>query len=156
MQLQIISIGQKMPHWVDTACADYVKRLPRELALQWTTLPLAQRKGRDSIDNFKQKEARQIKQKLLPGHFNLALDENGRHWTSRDWSTQLRHWMQGYPRVNFIIGGPDGLSADILQICSQRVSFGCMTMPHALVRVVLVEQIYRAWSICQGHPYHRE
>ncbi len=145
-----------MPQWVDTACNDYVKRLPRELSLNWTILPLAQRKARDSVEKFKQIEARQIKQKLQPGSFNLALDEKGRHWTSMDWSNQLRHWMQEYPRVNFIIGGPDGLSEDILQFCHQRVSFGCMTMPHALVRVVLVEQIYRAWSICQGHPYHRE
>lgn len=156
MQLQVISIGQKMPQWVDIACADYVKRLPRELPLQWMTLPLAQRKGRDSIENIKQKEAEQIKQKILPGSFNLALDEKGKQWTSQDWSKQLRHWMQEYARVNLIIGGPDGLSDDILQYCNQSVSFGCMTMPHALVRVVLVEQIYRAWSISQGHPYHRD
>lgn len=156
MQLQIISIGQKMPQWVNAACADYVKRLPRELSLQWATLPLAKRKGRESVEKIKHLEAEQIKQKIQSGSFNLALDEKGKQWTSLDWSKHLANWMQEYPRVNFIIGGPDGLSADILQTCNQSVSFGCMTMPHALVRVVLVEQLYRAWSICQGHPYHRE
>ncbi len=156
MQLQVISIGQKMPQWVDNACADYGKRLPRELSLQWTTLPLAQRKGRDSSENIKQKEAEQIKQKIQLGSFNLALDEKGKQWTSQDWSKHLRHWLQEYTKVNLIIGGPDGLSGDILRYCNQTVSFGCMTMPHALVRVVLVEQLYRAWSIRQGHPYHRE
>ena len=156
MQLQIISIGQKMPQWVDTACADYIKRLPRELDVQWSTLPLAQRKARDSVDKFKQLEAEQIKQKIVPGSFNLALDEHGKQWTSQDWAKQLERWMQEYPRVNFIIGGPDGLYRDLLQSCHQSVSFGAMTMPHAMVRVVLAEQIYRAWSITKGHPYHRE
>ncbi len=145
-----------MPQWVDIACADYVKRLPRELSLQWMTIALAQRKGRDSIEKIKQKEAEQIKQKMLPGSFNLALDEKGKQWTSQDWAKHLRHWLQEYSKVNLIIGGPDGLSDDILHHCNQTVSFGRMTMPHALVRVVLVEQLYRAWSISQGHPYHRE
>jgi len=156
MQLQIISIGQKMPQWVDSACADYQKRLPRELPVQWTTLPLAQRKSRDSSDKFKRQEAEQIRQKILPGSFNLALDEHGKRWNSQDWAKQLEHWLQDYPRVNFIIGGPDGLSPELLKSCNQSVSFGAMTMPHAMVRVVLIEQIYRAWSITKGHPYHRE
>lgn len=155
MQLQVISIGQKMPRWVDEACADYEKRLPRELSLLWTTLPLGQRKGQKRIDLIKQDEAQRIKQKLLPG-FNLALDEKGKQWSSTDWSRELQHWMQEFPSVNFIIGGPDGLAEELLDACHQRISFGRMTMPHALVRIVLVEQLYRAWSICQGHPYHRQ
>ena len=155
MQLQIISIGQKMPRWVDDACVDYTKRLPRELALQWTTLPLAQRKGHNKVEVIKHDEADRIKQKIQPG-FKLALDEKGRQWSSLDWANQLQSWMQDYPRVNIVIGGPDGLSDELLADCQQCVSLGRMTMPHALVRVVLVEQIYRAWSICQGHPYHRE
>lgn len=156
MQLQIISIGQKMPHWVDTACADYQKRLPREMSLQWTTLALAQRNVKDPAERYKQQEAEQIRQKLKPGSYNLALDEKGKQWTSRDWSAQLERWMLEWPKVNFIIGGPDGLSSELLHSCDQRVSMGSMTMPHALVRVVLVEQLYRAWSIYQGHPYHRD
>lgn len=156
MQLQIISVGQKMPQWVDTACNDYMKRLPRELSIQWTTLPLAQRKAKDSADHFKQQEADLIKQKISPGSYNLALDEHGKHWRSQEWARHLEHWMQEYPKVNFIIGGPDGLSKPLLQSCHQRVSFGSMTMPHALVRVVLIEQLYRAWTITKGHPYHRE
>lgn len=156
MQLQIISIGQKMPQWVDTACADYQKRLPRELTLQWTTLSLAQRKPKDPVERYKQQEAEQIRQRLKPGSYKLALDERGKQWTSREWSAQLEYWMLEWPKVNLIIGGPDGLSEELLQSCDQRVSLGSMTMPHALVRVVLVEQLYRAWSIYQGHPYHRD
>ncbi len=156
MQLQIISIGQKMPAWVDDACADYQKRLPRELNIQWNTLPLAQRKARDSVERLRRQEADQISQKISPGSYNLALDETGKQWRSQDWAKQLEGWMQQYPRINFIIGGPDGLSRELLKSCDAKVSFGKMTMPHALVRVVLIEQLYRAWSITRGHPYHRE
>jgi len=156
MQFQIISIGQKMPDWVDSACADYEKRLPREFNIHWTTLPLAQRKARDSVERFRQLEAEQIQKKIVAGSFNLALHENGKAWRSQDWAKHLELWMQDYSRVNFIIGGPDGLSRDFMQSCNQSVSFGNMTMPHALVRIVLIEQLYRAWSITRGHPYHRE
>ncbi len=145
-----------MPAWVDEACADYQKRLPRELSIQWSTLPLAQRKAKDSVDRLRRQEAEQISQKILPGSYNIALDEAGKHWRSQDWAKQLEFWMQQHPHVNFIIGGPDGLSPELLQSCDAKVSLGSMTMPHALVRVVLVEQLYRAWSISRGHPYHRE
>ncbi len=104
MQFQIISIGQKMPGWVDSACADYQKRLPREMNIQWTTLPLAQRKARDSVERFRQLEAEQIQQKIAAGSFNLALHEAGKAWRSQDWAKHLERWMRDYPRVNFIIG----------------------------------------------------
>lgn len=144
-----------MPGWVDDACADYQKRLPRELNLQWITLPPSQRKGHNKPEIIKRDEADRIRQKL-PSGLVLALHEKGSQWTSMDWSGQLRHWMQDAPNVNIVIGGADGLCEAFLASCDHRVSFGRMTMPHALVRVVLIEQIYRAWSITQGHPYHRE
>ena len=87
---------------------------------------------------------------------NIALDEQGKDWSSADWSAQLQRWMTDYTQINLIIGGPDGLSQQCLQQCQQRVALGRMTMPHALVKVVLLEQLYRAWTIYQGHPYHRE
>ncbi len=156
MRLQIISIGQKMPAWVDTACADYQKRLPRQLNIQWSTLSLAKRKAGDSVERLQRQEAEQISRKITPGSYNIALDEAGKHWCSQDWAKQLEFWMQQHPQVNFIIGGPDGLFPELLKSCDARVALGSMTMPHALVRVVLIEQLYRAWSISCGHPYHRE
>ncbi|MCP4486504.1 MAG: 23S rRNA (pseudouridine(1915)-N(3))-methyltransferase RlmH [Gammaproteobacteria bacterium] len=156
MHLQIISIGQKMPSWVDQACADYQKRLPKELNVQWITLPLAQRKARGSVERLRRQEAEKISQKTSPGSYSIVLDEAGKHWRSLHWAKQLELWMQQHPRVNFIIGGSDGLSPELLKSCDVRVSLGSMTMPHALVRVVLIEQLYRAWCITRGHPYHRE
>jgi 23S rRNA (pseudouridine1915-N3)-methyltransferase len=156
MQLQIIAVGQKMPAWVDIACADYLRRMPRELNIQLTTIPLAQRKSRVSAEQLRRQEAGLILKKIPRGGFSIALDESGKQWSSLEWSEQLQRWMLEYSQVNLIIGGPDGLSEECRQVCTQRIALGRMTMPHALVRVVLIEQIYRAWTLLKGHPYHRE
>ena len=156
MQIQLINVAQKMPAWVDAACDDYLKRMPREISLKLVTVPLAARRAKQSAERQKQRESELIIDKLTPGSLNLALDERGEQWSSQDWSRQLQRWMFEFPRVNLIIGGPDGLTRQCLEHCQHRVSLGRMTMPHALVKVVLLEQLYRAWSILQGHPYHRE
>ena len=156
MQIQVINVAQKMPAWVDTACNEYTRRLPRELALEFVTLPLSSRKSKQSSASLKQRESALIVEKLTKGSMNIALDENGDCWDSRQWSLQLKRWMFDFSQVNLIIGGPDGLSEACLTVCQQKVALGRMTMPHALVRVVLVEQLYRASTILQGHPYHRE
>ena len=156
MQIQIINVAQKMPAWVDAGCADYLKRMPRELGLTLLTIPLAASASRQSAEQRRAREAESIRAKLRAGSLNIALDDKGKAWTSADWSTQLQRWMAEFTHINLIIGGPDGLSPECLETCQQRVSFGRMTMPHALVRLVLLEQLYRAWTIYQGHPYHRE
>jgi 23S rRNA (pseudouridine1915-N3)-methyltransferase len=156
MQIQLINVAQKMPAWVDLACDDYLRRMPRELTLKLVTVPLASRKAKQSADRQNQRESGLILGKLTPGSLNIALDERGQQWSSRDWSQQLQRWMFEFPQVNLIIGGPDGLDQQCLDRCQHLVSMGRMTMPHALVKVVLLEQLYRAWSILQGHPYHRE
>ena len=145
-----------MPPWVETACADYLKRLPREINIQLTGIALAQRKGGGSVEQLKQQEASQIMKKIARGSFSIALDERGKQWSSIEWSRQLEYWMREHPSVNFIIGGPDGLTNECRAACAQTLALGTMTMPHALVRVVLIEQLYRAWTLLKGHPYHRE
>ena len=145
-----------MPAWVDAACADYQRRLPPEMKLDIVSLPLARRKARESAAVVQQRESAAILQKLDSRSFNIALDERGSDWGSSDWSHHLDDWRRQHPRINLLIGGPDGLSRECLDACRHRVSLGRMTMPHALVRVVLCEQLYRAWTILQGHPYHRE
>ena len=156
MQIQIINVAQKLPAWVDTACDDYLKRIPREISLKFVTVPLASRKAQQSPARLQQQESILILEKLTSGSLNIALDERGESWSSADWSKHLQRWMFDFPRVNLIIGGPDGVSPACIEVCQHRVSLGKMTMPHALVKVVLVEQLYRAWTILKGHPYHRE
>jgi len=156
MQIQVINVAQKMPAWVETACADYLKRMPREILPKLVTIPLPSRKSQQSAASQQQRESSLILDKLAPGSMNIALDEHGRQWSSLDWSKSLQNWMFEFPRVNLIIGGPDGLSEQCIEACQQRVSLGRMTMPHALVKIVVLEQLYRAWTISKGHPYHRE
>ena len=145
-----------MPSWVDAGCDEYLKRLPPELSVELLTLPLATRNSRDSAERLKARQSSAIMEKLAAGAINIALDEQGDQWSSQKWSRQLQRWMFEFPRVNLIIGGPDGLSQQCREACQHQVSLGRMTMPHALVRVVVVEQLYRAWTIIKGHPYHRE
>ena len=156
MQLQVINVAQKLPGWADAACDDYLRRIPPEIRPGVVTLPLPARKSGQSPAKQQQQETRLILKQLHSSALNLALDERGDHWSSHDWSRALQRWMLNHPRVNLIIGGPDGLSDEILQACQQRVALGRMTMPHALVKIVVLEQLYRAWSILQGHPYHRD
>ena len=156
MQIRIINVAQKLPAWADSACEDYLRRMPRELTPTLATVALAPRRAKQTSAEPRRRESRAILDKLEAGSFNLALDERGACWSSVDWSRNLERWMHEQPRVNLIIGGPDGLTSECLQACQQRVSLGKITLPHALVKVVLLEQLYRAWTIIQGHPYHRE
>lgn len=155
MQIQIINVAQKLPAWADRACEDYLKRMPRELAPKLVTVPLAARRAKQPPAEPQRRESRAILARLEAGSLNLALDEHGACWSSIDWSQNLERWMLEQPRVNLIVGGPDGLSPECLQACRQRVALGKITLPHALVKVILLEQLYRAWTIIQGHPYHR-
>ena len=153
MQIRVINVAQKLPAWVEAACDDYLKRIPREISLKFVTVPLASRKSRQSSVRQQQRESALILEKLTPGSLNIAFDERGEAWSSTDWSKNLQRWMFDFPRVNLIIGGPDGLAPECIAACQQQVSLGKITMPHALVKVVLVEQLYRAWTILKGHPY---
>jgi len=155
MELQIIAVGTRLPAWVEQAYLDYAKRLPREFSLTLTQIPVAQRKGNKQTDKLKLLEAQAIQKKIVDGSYTLALDENGQQWNSLQWSQQLDKWLMHYPRVNLVIGGPDGIDSSLLRRAEKKIALGKMTLPHGLVRVVLIEQLYRAWTMLQGHPYHR-
>ncbi len=145
-----------MPHWVDEAVNDYAKRMPRQQSLTITSIATAARKSGQTRQQLQKQEADKIRSKIKPGSLTLALDEKGRQWTTAQWAEQYRNWLQLYPQLNFIIGGPDGLQPELLKQADQTIALGKMTLPHGLARVVLVEQIYRAWSVVEGHPYHRD
>lgn len=155
MRIQIINVAQKLPAWADAACEEYLQRMPREMGLQSVTLPLATRRANQSPAAAREQESALIRKRLAPDALNLALDERGQCWSSRDWANNLERWMREQPQVSIVIGGPDGLSSACLEACRERIALGRMTLPHALVRVVLLEQLYRAWTIIKGHPYHR-
>lgn len=155
MRITVVSVAGKLPAWVESGVADYSRRLPRELRLEWCDLPLA-RRGRDTpAEQLRQREGEQILRRLPADDRVIALDVVGQPWSTADLGDRLRGWMMDGRNVSLVIGGPDGLSPECLAAAEQRWSLGPLTLPHPLVRVVLAEQLYRAWTITVNHPYHR-
>jgi 23S rRNA (pseudouridine1915-N3)-methyltransferase len=145
-----------MPGWVQDGVANYQKRLPRHIELKFQEISGAQRGGGSSADKQKEKEGGQLIKSLREPTHVIALDERGKLWSSKDLAKQMEDWMANVPSVSLLIGGADGLSEECKNRADQTWSLSPLTLPHALVRVVLAEQIYRAWTLIQGHPYHRE
>ena len=153
MRITVHSVAGKMPGWVDAGVSEYSKRLPGELALNWRSVPLA-RRGADP-QQLKRREGDALLKGLRKGAVRVALERSGQAWSTQDLARRLSAWMMEGRDVAFLVGGPEGLSAACLAAASQRWSLGPLTLPHTLVRIVLAEQIYRAWTITIGHPYHR-
>ena len=156
MRLSIITVGGKMPAWVEQGVEEYSRRLPRELKLNWCEIPLA-RRGRDtSPQQLREREGEQILKAIPQGDEVIALDVEGRSWSTPQLAEQLRDWQMSGDNFSLLIGGPDGLSEACLSRARRRWSLSDLTLPHPLVRVILAEQLYRAWTITVNHPYHRE
>ncbi len=144
-----------MPDWVQAGVAQYQKRLPRELSLVWRDIPLA-RRGKDSKpEKLRELEGEQILKAVPAGDRIIALDVKGKAMSTPQLAERMRDWQMSGDNISLLIGGPDGLSPACLQQAQQRWSLSELTLPHPLVRVVLVEQLYRAWTITVNHPYHR-
>ncbi|MEN8214610.1 MAG: 23S rRNA (pseudouridine(1915)-N(3))-methyltransferase RlmH [Pseudomonadota bacterium] len=155
MKIHLIAIGNKMPAWVATAYGEYAKRLPRECSLHLVEIPAAHRGKSSSTEKIKQQECKHIQGAIPKGATVVALDEHGKAWSTRQLSAQLANWLQQGPDIALLVGGADGLSAECLQQARLKWSLSPLTLPHPMVRVLLAEQLYRAWSLLQGHPYHR-
>ena len=155
MHLRIITIGTKMPGWVEQGCREYSKRLPRELRLQWLELPLGHRHKNASPRRAIATENDAMLGRIPPASRVTALDQCGQPWSTEQLAGELRDWQMDGRDVCLLIGGPDGLGQGCKDRADSSWSLSPLTLPHALVRVLLVEQLYRAWSLNQGHPYHR-
>lgn len=143
-----------MPDWVETASQDFIKRLPAEIKIDNKLLPLIKRGKNPDIARIVRDESRKLLAAVPDNNHIMVLDVRGKQVTTEGLSTMLEDWMQQGQDVAIIIGGPDGVSDEVLQ-AGQRLSFSSLTFPHPLVKVILLEQIYRAWSIISNHPYHR-
>lgn len=144
-----------MPAWVQTAYDEYAKRLPRELSPNLVEIALAQRAKNFSVEKAKQEEAENILAALSPHSRVVALDVKGRSLSTEALAEKMQAWQMDGQDINILIGGPDGLAPVCLQKADESWSLSAMTLPHPLVRVVLIEQLYRAWTILAGHPYHK-
>ena len=153
MKIKIISIGNNTPKWVQDVLLKYTSRFGNHFKIK--LIEIKSDKNFKSLEHKKIQEAEKIL-KFIGTDFVISLDENGSSCTSKCLSKKLSNWMQNFPNVTFIIGGADGLDKKIIEKSNWVWSLSSLTLPHNLVKVILVEQIYRASTILNNHPYHRE
>lgn len=156
MKFLILSVGHKIPEWVTAGFMEYAKRMPREAKIELLELKPEPRTSGKTPQQIMEAEAQRINAALPQGCMRIALDEHGASWTTRQLADKMGHWMGEGRDVAFIIGGADGLHESVKKSAQQLLALSAMTLPHAMVRVLLAEQLYRAHSLLHNHPYHRE
>ena len=154
MLIRVLAVGTKMPQWVQTGVSEYSKRLPKDHSLEWQEIPQS-RRSKESPAQRMIDEAQAIERHLKPVDTVIILDVEGQPIATEGIAAALENWRMEAAKPVFLIGGPDGLAPSLKAKAAARWSLGRITLPHPLVRVVLSEQLYRAWSINVGHPYHR-
>ncbi|MCB1590167.1 MAG: 23S rRNA (pseudouridine(1915)-N(3))-methyltransferase RlmH [Xanthomonadales bacterium] len=155
MKATLLAVCDRSPEWIDSGYSDYVDRLRGRLQLDYRRIKLAPRgKGRSDAD-ARRDESQRLLAAVPDGAWRVALDSRGRSWSSEQLARELERWRQSGQSLCLLIGGPDGLLDEDRARCEQCWSLGAMTLPHALVRVIVAEQLYRAHCILDGHPYHR-
>lgn len=155
MRLLIVAVGQRVPDWAQTAWEDYAKRFPFEIKLELKAVKTEPRSSK-SLETLYAAERSRIEAAIPKGTRIVALDERGTALTTVALAGKLKDWQLSGDDVALVIGGPDGLDPAFRQAAHERIRLSDLTLPHAMVRVLLVEQLYRAWSINANHPYHRE
>jgi 23S rRNA (pseudouridine1915-N3)-methyltransferase len=155
MKLIVVAVGVRMPDWVETAWRDYARRLPSDCAIELKEIKPEPRTSGKTAAQMMQAEARRIEAALPPNAMRIALDEHGKDMDTIGLARELESWRGSGQDIAFLIGGPDGLDAGLKQSCTGKLRLSSLTLPHPMVRVILAEQLYRAWAIMTGHPYHR-
>ena len=156
MHIRLIAVGDRQPSWVDSAFDDYVARLPRQWQFCLKTIATVKRQKSVPVETAKEAEGEKILGKIKPSEHVVVLDERGKQFSSKELAEKVDKWQTVGEDIVFVIGGPDGVSAGVLARGNSLWSLSKLTLPHGLARVFFAEQIYRAWSLSTGHPYHRE
>lgn len=156
MQINVVAVGNKSPSWVDAGVTEFVSRMPHECKVKLKTVATTKRAKNISIPQAQDREQTLLLKSTPKNSFRIALDEHGETCTTTALASKLEAWLQNKPIVTLYIGGPDGFTSEFLDQVDLVLSLSSLTMPHMLVRLVLVEQLYRAWTVIQRHPYHRE
>mgnify|MGYP001426178929 FL=1 len=155
MKVQMIAVGTRMPAWVQAGYDEYAKRLPKELTPTLVEIPLGNRGKNGAVQDAMKQEGEAILQHISSATTMVALDVQGKSWSTEQLAEQLSRWRMDGRNLAFVIGGPDGFSQQCLARADVRWSLSNLTLPHPVVRIVLIEQLYRAWTILQNHPYHK-
>ncbi len=159
MKLLVVAVGQRVPDWAQTAWDDYAKRFPPEIKLELKAIKTEPRTNNKNTASLMLAERERIEAaiaKEAKGTRLVVLDERGKHTSTVQLAARLTEWQLGGTDVALVIGGPDGLDPEFRKTAQESIRLSDLTLPHAMVRVLLVEQLYRAWSVNAGHPYHRE
>ena len=156
MKLLIVSVGHKMPEWIAAGFNEYAKRMPREAKIELIEIKPEPRSSGKTTAQIMEAEAQRILAALPQNCLRIALDERGAQPTTKQLAAQMQDWMRGGRDVAFVIGGADGLHDSVKQAAQQLLALSALTLPHAFVRLLLAEQLYRAHSLLHNHPYHRE
>lgn len=156
MKLQLVAVGTKMPAWVTSGFEEYQRRFPRDLSLELVEIPAGKRGKNADIERILHREGEQMLEAIAKSARIVTLDIPGRPWTTPQVAKQLTRWQHDGRDVAILIGGPEGLAPACKAAAEQSWSLSPLTLPHPLVRIVVAESLYRAWSINNNHPYHRE
>jgi 23S rRNA (pseudouridine1915-N3)-methyltransferase len=155
MRIYIIALGDRMPEWVTQGYQEYVKRLGSQLPVELIEVSPEKRGKNADIPRILHKEAQRLRSHIPANSIVIALDVKGKSCSTEELATYLAQWRQSGSHVCFLIGGPEGMPQDMLEMADMRLSFSALTFPHPLVRIILAEQLYRAYSILNNHPYHK-
>lgn len=155
MRIRLITITQKSPHWIQSGYLEYAKRMPQFISLDLVEIPAEKRLPHVNLTKVIEREGEKILAQIKPNEHVIALDVKGNYWSSTELASQLNQWLQAGRNVVLLIGGPDGLAPACLALATTQWSLSPLTFPHFIVKILVAEQLYRATSIIQGHPYHR-
>jgi len=155
VQLVIVAVGHKMPAWIESGFGEYAKRMPPDCRIGLKEIKPVERSGSKTAETVMALERTKIEAALPKSSRIVVLDERGKDLTTMQLSQLLTQWQQDGRDVSFVIGGADGLDAEFKGRADLAIRLSSLTLPHGMVRVLLAEQLYRAWSITQNHPYHR-
>jgi len=156
VRIQIVAVGTKMPAWVNTGVDEFLRRFPADLPVSFTEIAAGKRGKNADIKRILEKEGEQTLAAIPKGNRVITLEVTGKAWDTPTLATQLDAWKMDGRDVSLLIGGPEGLAPECIAMSEQKWSLSALTLPHPLVRIIVAESLYRAWSVTQNHPYHRE
>ncbi|AYA64250.1 23S rRNA (pseudouridine(1915)-N(3))-methyltransferase RlmH [Alteromonas sp. RKMC-009] len=156
MKIQIVAVGTKMPDWVARGVDEFVRRFPADMPVSFTEIAAGKRGKNADIPRILQKEGEATLGAIPKGNRIVTLEVTGKPWDTPQLARQLDAWKMDGRDVSLLIGGPEGLAPECIAASEQRWSLSNLTLPHPLVRIIVAESLYRAWSVTQNHPYHRE
>lgn len=156
VRIQIVAVGTKMPSWVSTGVDEFIRRFPSDMPVSFTEIPAGKRGKNADIKRILEKEGEQMLAAIPKGNRIVTLEVTGKPWDTPTLAKQLDNWKMDGRDVSLLIGGPEGLAPECIAASGQKWSLSALTLPHPLVRIILTESLYRAWSVTQNHPYHRE